>query len=309
MFFFVIGIILILAGLATILVGGVGAPKGSKALPVGVGIVIALVGGGAWLTQTFYSQDSGEASVIVDASGQIVGQETTPGFHGKLPWQSVKTFNIRNQTVSFVGQGKEDYTGGSAQGPQVTAQDADGVSNDIDVNLVYSIDPTKVTEIYKQYRDEDNFVKQFVVQQVRSITRNVPNQFSTIDLLTKRADVQVKLTDALETTWAGSGVHVTQVNLQEIRPPQSIKDSYSAAQQAQVQVTAEKAKLQATQVSAQQQVVQAKAQAEANKQLNSGLTDRVLQSRYIDALKEIGEKGNLVVVPAGSNPNIYTGKK
>lgn len=306
MILFIIGIILLV--IAFFAVVGAFISRDGRSAAIGVAVIAGVLGGVAMGSQAFYSQDTGEASVLVDISGNIAGQETAPGFHSKAPWQNVKTFNIRNQTVSFVGNGETDYSGGSAAGPQVTTQDADGVSNDLDVNIVYSIDPNKVTDIYKQYRDETNFVQQFVVQQVRSVTRNVPNGYSTIDLLTKRKDVQASLQEALETQWAGTGVRVDQVNLQEIRPPQAIKDSYSAAQQAQVQVTAEKAKLEATQVSAQQQVVQAKAQAQANAELNKGLTSAVLQSRYIDALKDIGAKGNLVVVPAGSNPIINAGK-
>lgn len=307
MFLLVLGVLLL--GLAVVaVVLGLRTPRFRTAglLTAAVGAVLGVI---AIVSQTFYSQDSGEASVLVDVSGVIVGQEVTPGFHGKAPWQTVKTFNIRNQTVSFVGKGGTDYSGGSAAGPQVTAQDSDGVSSDIDVNIVYSIAPEKVTEIYRQYRDEQNFVQQFVVQQVRSQTRSVPNQFSTLDLLTKRTEVSSALRDALETAWDGTGVQVDQVNLQEIRPPQSIRDSYSAAQQAQVQVAAEQAKLDAAKISAQQQVVQAEAQAKANSTLSKSLTPEVLQSRYIDALRDIGDKGNLVVVPQGSNPLVQVQQK
>ncbi len=302
----VLGLLLLAVAVAGLVVGR-RRPK-SRA----IGLITAVAGGVlgvvAILSQTFYTQDSGEASVLVDVSGVIAGQETSPGFHGKAPWQDVKTFNIRNQTVSFVGKGDTDYSGGSAAGPQVTAQDADGVSNDIDVNIVYSIAPEKVTDIYRQYRDEQNFVQQFVVQQVRSQTRNVPNQFSTLDLLTKRTEVSSALRTALESAWEGTGVQVDQVNLQEIRPPQAVRDSYSAAQQAQVQVAAEQSKLDAAKISAQQQVVQAEAQAKANEVLAKSLSEPVLQSRYIDALKSIGDKGNLVVVPQGSTPLVQVQK-
>ncbi|MFD1720709.1 SPFH domain-containing protein [Amnibacterium endophyticum] len=307
MFLFVSGVVLLLVAVGGVVVALIRPTRRLAAL--GTAVVAGLLGVGAITSQTFYSQDSGEASVLVDVSGTIAGQETTPGFHGKAPWQTVKTFNIRNQTVSFVGDGGTDYSGGSAAGPQVTAQDSDGVSSDIDVNIVYSIAPEKVTEIYRQYRDESNFVQQFVVQQIRSVTRAVPNQFSTLDLITKRTEVSAALRTALESAWRGTGVQVDQVNLQEIRPPKAVSESYSAAQQALVQVQAEKAKLEATKVSAQQQVVQAQAQAEANAELAKGLTPSVLQSRYIDALKSIGAQGNVIVVPQGSTPFVQVQQK
>jgi regulator of protease activity HflC (stomatin/prohibitin superfamily) len=310
MFLFIVGILLILVGVVVILVGGVGAPRGSKAMPVGIGIVIALLGGGAWLSQTFYQNDSGEASVLVNAGGQIAGQELSPGFHTKAPWQSVKSFNIRNQQISFIGsKGDTDYSGGSAQGPSVSATDNEGVKSEIDVNVRYSLTPSKVTDIYRLYKDEQGFVANYVNQNMRGVIRKVPNSYTTLDVITKQSKLQGDIQTALETYFTGSGVTIDDVSVQNIEPPKAIQAGYARAQQAQIQVSAEKAKLEAVQVSAQQQVVQAKAQAQANAELSKGLTSQVLQSRYIDALKIIGQKGNLVVVPAGSNPNIYTGKK
>lgn len=40
--------------------------------------------------------------------------------------------------------------------------------------------------------------------------------------------------------------------------------------------------------------------------LSESLTDQVIQQNYIDALKEIGQNGNLVVVPEGSTPLVTT---
>jgi len=308
MFFFVLGIILVLVAVCVVAYGIFGAED--KAIPIGVGIVIALVGGGAIGSQMFYQNDSGEASVLVNAGGQIAGQETAPGFHSKAPWQSVKSFNIRNQQISFIGEkGDTDYSGGSAQGPSVSATDVEGVKSEIDVNVRYSLTPTKVTDIYRQYKDEQGFVANFVNQKMRGAIRKVPNTYTTLDVITKQNQLQSDIEKQLEETFSGSGVTIDDVSLQNIEPPKAIQAGYARAQQAQIQVAAEKAKLEAVQVSAQQQVVQAKAQAQANAELSKGLTSAVLQSRYIDALKVIGQKGNLVVVPAGSNPNIYTGKK
>jgi regulator of protease activity HflC (stomatin/prohibitin superfamily) len=306
MVFFVIGIILLVVAVLA-LIGAFFAKD--KVIPIGILVVAGALGGIAIISQTFYSQDTGEASVLVDVSGNIAGQEITPGFHGKAPWQSVKTFNVRNQNVSYIGDGNTDYNGGSAKGPSITAIDSDGVSSEVNINVRYSITPAQVTTIYKQYKDESAFLQNYVTLTIQGAIRKVPNTYTTLDLITKQGQVQTSIQTALQEAFEGSGVTIDNVSLQNIEPPKSIKERYADAQAAQINVTKEKAKLQATQVSAQQQVVQAKAQAEANAELSKGLNQNVLTSRYIDALKEIGAKGNLVVVPAGSNPNIYTGKK
>jgi regulator of protease activity HflC (stomatin/prohibitin superfamily) len=306
MVFFVIGIILIIIAVIAVIAGVI---LDAKGVGIGVAFVAVVLAAFAIISQTFYTQDTGEASVLVDVSGQIAGQSTDPGFHGKAPWQSVHTFNIRNQKVSFLGDGKGgDDTGNVALGPSITGTDADGVASEIDVDVRYSLNPSKVTNIYRQYKDESNFVNNYVLGTIRSATRKVPNTYSTLDVITKQNQLQTDISSALERAFGDSGVRIDSVTLQNVNPPQAIKDARVAAQQAQIQVTAEKAKLQATQVSAQQQVVQAQAQAKANAELNKGLTKAVLQSRYIDALRDIGDKGNLVVVPQGSTPFINVGK-
>lgn len=307
MFFFIAGIILLVIAVIAVIVAI--ADSELRVGAVGVAVIATLVGVGGILTQTFYSQDTGEATVIIDASGTIAGQETTPGFHGKAPWQTVQTFNIRNQQVSFIGTGKTDYSGGSAQGPDVTAQDAEGVSSDLDIAVRYSLTPTKVTDIYKQYRDESTFVSSYVTQTIRGAVRKVPNNYNTLDLLTKQGKLQADIQTALDQAFAGSGVTIDNVSLQGVNPPQVIKDKYAEAQQAQIEVSTEQAKLNAAKVSAQQQVVIAEAQAKANDTLAKSLTANVLQSRYIDTLKSIGASGNLIVVPAGSTPLVQVSKK
>ncbi len=249
---------------------------------------------------SFYAQDTGDASVIVSWTGDILGQETTPGLHGKAPWSDVKTFNVRNQQVVFAGnKATTDYTGGSALGPDITVQDKDGVASDIDIAVRYSIRPDQVTNIYRQFHDEETFVSQFVTQDIRSTVRDAPNEFDTLDLITKRADVSTAIQSSLENQWRSTGVSVDSVSLQQITPPASVTEAYAAAQQAQIKVTTEKANLQAAQVSVQQQVVQAEAKAKANDVLNKSLTTNVLKQNYIDTLAKLAQSGNVVVVPEG----------
>jgi regulator of protease activity HflC (stomatin/prohibitin superfamily) len=207
---------------------------------------------------------------------------------------------VRNQQVVFAGKrATTDYTGGSALGPDITVQDADGVASDIDIAVRYSIRPEQVTTIYRQFRDETNFVSQFVTQDIRSTVRNAPNEFTTLELITKRVQVNNAIQTALETRWKGTGVTVDSVSLQQITPPASVTSAYADAQNAQIRVTTEQNNLKAAQVSAQQQVVQAQAKAKANDTLNRSLTANVLKQNYIDTLSKLAASGNVVVVPQG----------
>jgi regulator of protease activity HflC (stomatin/prohibitin superfamily) len=270
----------------------------------GIGVVSLLLGLGLGFASATFSQSAGEADVLVDWTGNIVGSTTTTGLHFRAPWDDVTTFNIRNQQVVYVGNSQDapDNTGGKANGPDVTVQDKDGVTDHIDIALRYSINPNSVIAIYKSFKNEDGFKTTFIEQDVRSAVRTAPNQFTTLQLLTKRSAVETAIQSQIEKHWAGSGVTIDSVSMQEVRPPANVVASYAAAQQAQINVTTQKNNLAAAQVSAQQQVVQAQAQAKANDLLSASLSPQILQNKYLDALKA----GTVYVVPSGSTPFIQT---
>ena len=253
---------------------------------------------------SFFRQDVGQANVLRDWTGQIVGYETAAGLHWKAPWVDTVTFDVRNQRAVFVSEqslGEGDNIGGRPDGPQITVQDAEGVTANLDIAIRYSLDPDAVIDIYSAYYNEDNLRTRLIFNDIRSVVRSVPGRFSTIELLTDRDAVQAAIFEALERRWDDDGIIVEDVALQEIRYGEQVTAAFAAAQEAAIQVQTETNRLEAARVSAQQKVVQAQAEADANAILNASLTDAILQQRYLDTLKELAAAGNLVVVPEGFN--------
>lgn len=267
----------------------------------GVGALLLALSLAAFFGSTFYTQDVGEAKVLKDWTGNIVGEDVTPGADFKAPWVDVVDFDIRNQIAAYVGDGYDDYNGSVPNGPQITVQDREGVTANLDIVVIYSIDPDAVTEIYAQYLNQENFTTRLIEQDIRSVVRNVPAKYNTLELLNGREEASNDIKKALEKRWESQGVIVESVSLQEIRYSDEVKGRFDAAQAARIEVEKAKAELEATEVSAQQKVVQAQAEADANAILNSSLTDAILQQRYLDTLKELAAAGNLVVVPEGFN--------
>lgn len=274
-------------------------PIQSKPLRVisfgGLGVAVAML-----IIGSMYTQDQGEANVLKDLTGNIVGQSNDTGLHFKAPWVDIVTYNIRNQQIIFANSSPdaEDQPDGS----EITVQDKDGVTSNLDVSVRYSLRASSVTDIYKQFKSEENFKFSFIEQDIKSVVRLAPNQFTTIDLLTNRAAVEIAIKEELETRWLKAGVSVDSISLQDIRPPKSVQEGYADAQTAQISVTAEKANLEAATVKAQLKVATATAEAEANRLISSSLDANVLESKRLDTLVQIGQDGNLVVVPDGSTP-------
>jgi regulator of protease activity HflC (stomatin/prohibitin superfamily) len=253
---------------------------------------------------SFFRQDVGQANVLRDWTGAIVGYETASGLHPKAPWVDVVTFDVRNQRAVVVSEqepGQGDNIGGAPDGPQITVQDAEGVTANIDIAVRYSLDPDAVIDIYSAYYNEENLRTRLIFNDIRSVVRSVPGRFTTIEMLTDRDAVQEDILEALQARWKDDGIIVEDVALQEIRYGEQVTNAYAAAQEAQINVETEQAKLEAAKVSAQQKVVQAQAEADANAILAASLTPAILQQRYLDTLKELAQAGNLVVVPEGFN--------
>jgi regulator of protease activity HflC (stomatin/prohibitin superfamily) len=299
MFLFIVAIVLLLVALALFIVGA-RKPETRPAAPLIAAVVLALAVVAGIFSIT-YTQGAREAKVLIDASGRIVGQTTSAGFHAKAPWQHTETFNTSNQLASFINSadGEEtDNAGNQRTGPYITAQDSEGVSENVSLTIQYSIDADAVGDIYKTYANEETFKTSFIANSVRQVTRDNQNGFTTKEAITNRTKVAKGLTKALESKWRGTGVHLDNVSLQEITPPKTVSNAYANAQKAQVEVQKEQANLEAQKVKAQQEVQSAQAQADANELLNKHpLSDAALKQQEIEALKN----ANMIVVPSGSD--------
>lgn len=297
----VVAIILLIAGLkGTFTEYGEVNKKPNFFLKVGSGVVAAIAAVFIIFSMV-YTQDVGEAKVMKSWTGEIVGEDITAGVGTKAPWVDAIDFDIRNQQATYIGDGSSDQNGGVADGPQITIQDREGVRANFDIAVRYSIKPDSVTEIYSEYQSQENFQARLIDQDIRSVTRNAPSTYSTIEVLTKRGEIEQRIFDALESRWAEKGVTVESVALQEIRYPDDVMQSFADAQNARTEIVKAEAELEAAEVSSQQKIVQAKAEAEANETLAKSLTDPILQQRYLDTLAKLAEAGNLVITDGSTD--------
>ena len=280
-----------------------------RKLPVLSGLISVALGVVLIGSQCVYTQDAGDVKVLIDFGGNIAGSSSETGFHVKAPWQSIVTYDIRNNVISFVADGAEDYTGGSANGPQVTVNASSGTKSTIDIQVNYSLDPSKAIELYENYGTQENFVRAIAAVDARSIPREVSGQFDTITMLTNRGEFTNAVEEALKEKWEPLGLSIEQISVQEIRYADTITDAYANAQQAEVEKQKAENEKEVAKVEAEKKVIESQGEADANRILNESLTDNVIAEHYVEALKQIGKDGNLVVVPEGSQPIVNGNQK
>jgi regulator of protease activity HflC (stomatin/prohibitin superfamily) len=301
MFPFIISIILVVVALVAIVI----AFRTSEAVAGIIGAVALVLAVVAFLFSTVFTQDRGEAKVIVNFDGTIAGEKLDTGFGWKAPWQKTVNFDVFQQEVLFAGEGNEapSYSGGEVNGAEVTVAVARGAQAFVDLQVVYSLDPKSIQDVYNNQRDQERFTRQIIQPNILSSMRDVPSAYTPVEFRgEKRGEATDSLLKTMNKKLEKYGVTVSSVNLQDIRFTKEVEQSIKDVEVAQQTEEKAKASLRATEVSAQAQVVEAQAKADANRLLNESLTPEILQSRYLDALKE----GTVYVVPEGSTPLIQT---
>jgi regulator of protease activity HflC (stomatin/prohibitin superfamily) len=248
-------------------------------------VVLALVFAGFG---SIYRQDPGEAKVLKSISGEVIGETYEAGFHGKAPWVSATTWDIRDNTISYIAGGETDYNGGDAEGPRITVQDKDGVDADIDLTLRYSIEGDQVSDLYSRFGSQENVLTKVIEPGIRSAMREIPVTYSTLALLNKRAEIQAQVKDRLTKEFDVLGIVVEDVDIQEIVQPEAIKSANAEKAAAQALVDTEKARLE-----------QAKIEAKKNAAKSKELSPEILQQQYIEA---IAKSGFVVIAPEGVTP-------
>ena len=275
-------------------------------LPVaipGVILAISLVLAGS---QCVYTQDIGEAVVLRNFGGSLAGYTTEAGIQFKAPWQDALDWDIRNRLINFYRDAEYTYDNGSYNGATVTINDSSGTKADCDVQVIYSINPDAVEQLYADYGTQEAYVASYVSNDVRQTTRDCAGQFTTIQLLTDKESFASSIQQTLSERWAESGVVVESVSVQDIRYADSITDAYAAAQSAQVEQTAATNRQETARIEAETKSIEAQGEADANAILTQSLTEEVLQQQYIEALKAAADNGGLIVVPEGSQPIVGT---
>jgi regulator of protease activity HflC (stomatin/prohibitin superfamily) len=252
---------------------------------------------------SIYGQDVGEVCILRNWGGQLAGTTEDAGFHLKAPWQTVIRYDIRNNIVNLYRDSEYAYDNGTATGAEVTLYDKSGAQANVDVQVIYSLDADAAIDLYTDYQKQENFVQIVAVNNVRDAARNCSGKFTTLEMLTNREKFAQAIFDKLSPEWEALGLHVSEVNVQDIRYADEIVEAYNAAQKTEISKQNAVNEQEAEKVKIETQVLKAQGEAEANEIRSKSLTPEILQQEYIEALKNgqtiyvVPEGGSTVVIP------------
>lgn len=312
-----------------------------KAGGLAVAAVIVLVGGVLALWSIFFRVDNTEATVVRNVNGNLRAV-IDPGFHLKAPWESVVRFDTKNQTIDLYGDCQSHGQGRLLDGAEdcrITSTTSDSADVFMDSTLNYSLDKTRIIDIYKTYRNQDALIERDLLPGLRSSERDAPTTYPAATIRQKRPELTASVVSDLEARLKGTGVIITRLDLRDLSLDPASTKRLRAVQLRNADIEAERQNVAKARLEAERIKTLAKAQSDAdqiqrcgatshdeqqvingvdttvtvidpvsNADCENRLNEQVIASKYIDALTEIGKAGNLVVVPQGTNPILNLGK-
>jgi regulator of protease activity HflC (stomatin/prohibitin superfamily) len=236
----------------------------------------------------------GQAGVQV-LFGKVNAEALPSGLHFINPFTQVVELEIRtrNYTMSNVadeGQRKGDDS--------IAVISSDGLTVKLDATVFYSLQQARLPEIYRTIGPDVE--ERIVRSEIRASLRDAAASLSATELYTsKRQSFVDQVSKTLRASFEHRGITLEQMLLRNVILPdqitKAINDKISADQDAQKMAFV----LQKEKQEAERKRIEAEGQARAQQIVSASLTPQIIEYQRIQALREIGAKGNLIITPMG----------
>jgi len=192
-------------------------------------ILMTVIGAGLVFIEPY------EVGVVITILGEggMRPDPLGPGLHWIVPFiERVERFPTSRQTFTMAKTPSEGEILGDMT---VEARTSDGQRIFVDSSVIYEIDPTTVTALFKKWRHE--YQEGLIHPETRGIIRDAVSQYRVEEVVsTKRFDMTAKITENLKTVLAENGLTLVDFVLRDItfteEYAQSIEQKQIAEQQA-----------------------------------------------------------------------------
>lgn len=230
----------------------------------------------------------GHVGAVYDKMEKGVQKYTlSEGFHFKAPWQKVNAFPTSIETVYMSADKRE----GSKENEEITVGCNDG-SLKADLTFSYRFNAEDVPSVQRNYRGKsgEEIMNGVLRGQLRTWVSEVTKNYSTMEVhLTKKDEVNNKLTQYLNTKAEKYGVTFENVSLAETRPSAEVQQAIERRQQIAQELEQQKLSLEKAEVAKEQEkleqekaLIKAEGERKANEAKAKGLDERILRQMAIE---------------------------
>lgn len=299
---------LIILGLVIILIGVFSGKSNSpltkfKGLLTIVGIAVVAIG---FLLSAVRIINPGNVGVQV-LFGKVQDKVLYEGLNVINPLMQVEEFSIRTQNYTMSSTFEEGQQMGD-DGVRILSKD--GLEVNIDLTILYKINPTKAPQIFRTLGP--NFESIIIRPVTRTGIRNSASEYEAVELFAeKREEFEESIRQAIQDTLTSRGFNLDQILVRKIDLPTSVKESIERKITAIQEAQRMEFVLQKEQSEAERKRVEARGIADAQKIVNEGLSPKLLEFERIKMQKALAESPNskIIIMGNGDAPPIFLNSK
>ena len=261
-------------------------------LAAGVGILFAI------LFASIVQIGPGEVGVPI-LFGQVQGNILKSGLNLINPLMEVEKLDVKTQAYTMSGTNDQDVNEiRSSKSDPIQTLSSDGLTLLLDVTVWYRLSAEDAPNIIRTIGT--GYESKIVLPAIRTAIRDVAVNFVATDIYSSKRDDYVNdVAKKLEKSFEGRGIILEKVLLRNVELPQKVREAIdekiSAEQRAQQMVYV----LQKERQEAERKTVEAQGVAEAQRIINSTISNSYLSWKYIETLKELVNSPNnsFVITP------------
>jgi regulator of protease activity HflC (stomatin/prohibitin superfamily) len=248
--------------------------------------------------------DPGQAGVVI-LFGKVQPDVLPSGLHFINPFSEVVPMEVRTRNYTMSGISDEGQKKGDDSIPVISS---DGLTVKLDASIFYHLEQDRVPQIYREIGPD---VEGIIIRgQIRTALRDAAAGLSATELYTTQRQAFVdNVSRTLKTAFQARGIVLEQMLLRNVLLPEqitsAINDKIAADQAAQKMIFV----LEKEKQEAERKRIEAEGQAKAQQIVSASLTPQILEYQRIQALRYVGEKGNLIITGSGGTPLIQVPSK
>jgi regulator of protease activity HflC (stomatin/prohibitin superfamily) len=238
--------------------------------------------------------------------GKVSNETLSSGLNFVNPIYQVTEMDIKTQNYTMSAVHDE---GDKAGDDAIKVLTADGLEVVIDLTVLYSVNPIKAPELYKNVGTD---YREVIVRPItRTKIRDNAVYFDAVALYsTKRDEFQTRIFKSIEKDFIARGLLLEQLMIRNISLPDRVKKTIEEKIQAEQEAQKMQFVLQKEKQEAERKRVEAQGISDYQNIINQSLTDKQLQYEQIKAYKELANSPNtkVLIMGKGSTPVILDSK-
>ena len=263
-------------------------------------LLAAVIFGLITLSHFFVIIDAGEVGVQV-LFGKVRERTLKAGINVVNPFVTIVKYPTRIQEYTM----SIDISEGPRRGDDsVKVRTLDGLEVGVDLTVWWKIDPDKVNKVYEDLAKSTYELEMKIIRPaIRTTVRDTAAMFKMDSLYTgERLDFTNNINDTLITLLTPKSVVVDKVLVRNISLPKLVENAIEEKMKAKQQEEAMEYKKNIASREAEIKEIEAKGLANAQRIINSTLSDKYLQHEAIMAYEKLANSENTTFVIMPTSP-------